>query len=280
LRYFLLLLLLAAPAYAQDVFVLSCPADWGASSNCGGCSRLIWTKPDANDKVKTDANQYWTRLGTLAASAKVDIATGKTEGATATCAAVTGTSTAGVLLGSTPPPPPPPPVVTGDATITWTAATQCADGTAIANCGITSYRIEYGTSDFASRVTVAGSVRTYTFVGLPAVQHRVRLVALAGTAESAPTNSVTFTPSAAPPPPPPVDCAVSTWSDWIPAEWSACANAQQSRTETRTRTITTPAANGGAACPSLTETRTVRQACVVALTYTCEFGEKSFTCTR
>jgi len=50
-----------------------------------------------------------------------------------------------------------------------------------------------------------------------------------------------------PPPPPvvvppaPVDCQVSAWSDWSP-----CLNCMQ----TRTRTIVTPAANGGAACPA------------------------------
>jgi hypothetical protein len=67
----------------------------------------------------------------------------------------------------------------------------------------------------------------------------------------------------APPPPPPVDCA-GTWSAWSPtSEWSACVNGTQTRTESRTFTITTPPANGGAACPASPETRTVSQPCVV-----------------
>ena len=44
-----------------------------------------------------------------------------------------------------------------------------------------------------------------------------------------------------------VNCVVSDWS-----AWSECVNG----TETRTRTIVTPASNGGAACPALSETRT------------------------
>lgn len=67
--------------------------------------------------------------------------------------------------------------------------------------------------------------------------------------------------SANPPPPAPVDCAVSAWSDWTAGAWSACSAGSQSRTETRTRTITTQPANGGAACPVLSETRTATQAC-------------------
>lgn len=48
----------------------------------------------------------------------------------------------------------------------------------------------------------------------------------------------------------PVDCVVSEWS-----EWSECIEGSQ----TRTRTVITPASNGGVACPSLIET----QECIV-----------------
>lgn len=64
-----------------------------------------------------------------------------------------------------------------------------------------------------------------------------------------------------PPPPTPVNCAVSNWGVWTAGAWSTCSNRQQSRTETRTRTVTTQPANGGAACPALTETRIATQPC-------------------
>lgn len=63
--------------------------------------------------------------------------------------------------------------------------------------------------------------------------------------------------------PAPVNCAVSNWGAWTGGTWSACSNGQQSRTETRARTITTQPANGGTPCPALTETRTAMQACTV-----------------
>jgi hypothetical protein len=44
----------------------------------------------------------------------------------------------------------------------------------------------------------------------------------------------------------PVNCVVSEWS-----EWSSCVDGSQ----TRTRTVITPAENGGTACPALTETQ-------------------------
>ena len=59
----------------------------------------------------------------------------------------------------------------------------------------------------------------------------------------------------------PVDCVVSAWSNWIAGVWSTCYGGQQSRTETRTRTVMTQPVNGGTACPVLTETRTVAQTC-------------------
>lgn len=61
----------------------------------------------------------------------------------------------------------------------------------------------------------------------------------------------------------PVNCTVSAWSAWTAGAWSTCSGGQQSRTETRTRTVTTQPTNGGTACPVLTETRTVTQACSV-----------------
>lgn len=55
----------------------------------------------------------------------------------------------------------------------------------------------------------------------------------------------------------PVNCVVSDWSPW-----SACVNGSQ----TRTRTIITPASGGGTPCPALTETQSCQQPvnCVVS----------------
>lgn len=62
---------------------------------------------------------------------------------------------------------------------------------------------------------------------------------------------------------PTVDCAVDAWVAWTGGAWSACSSGTQTRTESRTRKITTQPANGGAACPTLTETRTATQACTI-----------------
>jgi hypothetical protein len=63
-----------------------------------------------------------------------------------------------------------------------------------------------------------------------------------------------------PPAPPPVNCIVTDWSGW-----SGCINGQRSRN----RSVNTYAANGGTACPNLTETETC------AMPVNCEVGEWS-----
>lgn len=61
----------------------------------------------------------------------------------------------------------------------------------------------------------------------------------------------------------PVNCVVGAWSDWTAPAWpTTCPpGVTQTRTETRSRAVTTQASNGGTACPSLTESRTATRTC-------------------
>jgi hypothetical protein len=69
---------------------------------------------------------------------------------------------------------------------------------------------------------------------------------------------------APPPTPTPTDATVSDWSAWSPtSDWSACTSGSQTRTEQRTRSVVTPAIQGGAT-PALVDTRTVSQACTAS----------------
>lgn len=74
----------------------------------------------------------------------------------------------------------------------------------------------------------------------------------------------------------PVDCVVSAWS-----AFSACSAACGGGTQTRTRTVVTPAANGGAACPVLEEMQSCNeQPCPVDCVVSdwSEWGTCSATC--
>jgi len=68
------------------------------------------------------------------------------------------------------------------------------------------------------------------------------------------TQEQTCNPQACPPP---VDCAVSDWY-----AWSDCSKPCGGGTQSQTRTVTKPSANGGAVCPTLTQEQTCNpQAC-------------------
>ncbi len=68
----------------------------------------------------------------------------------------------------------------------------------------------------------------------------------------------------------PINCQVSDWSVWSDCSGGTCGNGSQ----TRTRTVTRPAAHGGTSCPTLSESRTCAlQPCPVD----CTIGEWS-TC--
>lgn len=62
---------------------------------------------------------------------------------------------------------------------------------------------------------------------------------------------------------PPIDCVLGEWGAWQFGPWSACVNGLRTRTETRTRAVVTPPANGGAECGPTFEMRTVSEPCVV-----------------
>ncbi len=147
----------------------------------------------------------------------------------------------------------------------------------------TGYRLYYGTSSgsYSQNVNVGNAVShpltlsagTYYFV-VRAYNTSSQL--------GPPSNEVTFTVAGPPPPTPPpptppptpppptppptpppgpVNCVVSAWAFQSATAWGACTGGQRSRTETWARTVVTPPANGGAACPALTQTRTATQTC-------------------
>ena len=63
-----------------------------------------------------------------------------------------------------------------------------------------------------------------------------------------------------------VDCEVSTWGSWTDtSSWGSCSKScgggVKTKTQERTRSITTQPENGGEACPALKENRTQKQSC-------------------
>lgn len=77
-------------------------------------------------------------------------------------------------------------------------------------------------------------------------------------------GSGTVTPPPPPPPPVPVDCQVSGWTVGTWSAWTAIDATTEQHTRTNTRTVTVQPANGGAACPGLTQVETETRPIVVA----------------
>lgn len=83
----------------------------------------------------------------------------------------------------------------------WTAPAQCEDGSPIADCPITGYRIETATSTTGAFATVAtvGNVLTHKLTGLSPGPHCYRVLALAGATASKPSNVACATATSPPP---------------------------------------------------------------------------------
>lgn len=120
------------------------------------------------------------------------------------------------------------------------------------------YRVYYGPSsgNYVGNVDV-GTATTYS-AAVPAGSRYfivVRAYNAAGQLGPA-SNEISTTVTGAP-----VNCVVSAWTLQSAGAWGACTNGQRSRTETWARSVVTPPANGGAACPALTQTRTATESC-------------------
>jgi hypothetical protein len=169
---------------------------------------------------------------------------------------------------TTPDPPDGPLVKVAPATITftWDAPTENKDGSPLTDlAGYRLYSHVDGTP-FGELIQIANpSASSYVLNAVAAgnIFYAMTAYNKAGT-ESEMSGSVNVLVN--PAPPAKVDCAVSAFGAWTDTgTWSACAAGTQSKTQQRARTVTTPASNGGAACPALTETQTVSQACTVAV---------------
>jgi hypothetical protein len=127
------------------------------------------------------------------------------------------------------------PAAGGSANVTVTASDSTCAWTAASSGFVT-----------AAPVSGTGSGTVALTAGANTGVQRTQAVQVAG-------QTVTVT-QAAPPPPPPVDCQVSAWSAW--SAWVVNPADPTQESHSRTRTVVVPAANGGAACPVLTETET------------------------
>jgi hypothetical protein len=90
-------------------------------------------------------------------------------------------------------------------TLTWQAPTTCTSGVPISNCPVTMYRVERSATATGAYASVGTSTSlTYTHLSAAAGQNCYRVIAVAATGESDPSNVAckTNTRPAGPPSPP------------------------------------------------------------------------------
>lgn len=229
------------------------PAVCSAAGSLGtpDCPTASYAFNYATDQTLVKSSNVWQKLVTVPPSGAIVDCPGDVTPGAAVCPVARGTSTKAEL--ATPP-------VYG-VRVTWTTPPTNTDGTTLTN--LSGYRVEYGNTDFVKQMTV-GPINTTSLVeGLAPGPMKVRVFTLAGANESLPLEAagvaepVIVVPT-------PVDCAVSAWSAWTVGALTPAtcpASGQQTHADTRTRTIVTPPANGGAVCPVLTDSQTVPVAC-------------------
>lgn len=261
----LLLLLLDGRAWGATNLAWVCADTSKAGQAASGtCSPQRWDYADKG-LVAVGTTNWSDNVWRVASSATgnalactLDVAPGSTAACGANYAGERYLPVAQLAISAVNPPDPPvvnPPTqpATGTALLTWVNPPD-------AITAIDVWQAEAAAGPFRSIATLA-PVSSYTVAGLAVGPHWWYVTASIGSAASLPSNTVTKTITATTPVP--VDCAVGAWSEWTGGAWSACLAGTQTRQETRTRSVLTQPANGGAACPALTETRTASQPCTV-----------------
>lgn len=170
-------------SYAQtSPLIMACgtssTAPWGASASCGGCSSKTWQAPAPQWNVISSSSQFWVPLGSVPSTAAIQVTTNSTikVGSAATCSQITGTASAGSLLGTAAPPTAAPTITTtalptaqvgvpysvslgasgGTAPYTW-SATGLSAGLTVSGSTITGTPSGAGTSSVTLKVTDAAA---------------------------------------------------------------------------------------------------------------------------
>lgn len=146
----------------------------------------------------------------------------------------------------------------------------CSALIAAASLAATSVSVSHGTWDLyrgSAIATDAAGNRLENFANELGCIEAARSLNVTRAYTCRTRTGVTVLVTADPPPPPPkVDCLTNpvppAWAEVV-GDWTACANSVQTRTTLRTRTVVTQPANGGAACPSLSDPIVESRSCSV-----------------